>query len=73
MRIELPETALRLLVTVSGGRPADELTARAAAMGVEVRPFPAYAGDGRVLLGFSGIALDDIPEAVRRLARAWTE
>ncbi len=73
VRIELQETALRLLVTVSGGRTADELTARAAAMGVEVRPFPAYAGDGRVLLGFSGIALDDIPEAVRRLARAWTE
>ena len=73
IRIELQETALRLLVTVSGGRSADELTARAAALSVEVRPFPAYAGDGRVLLGFSGIALDDIPEAVRRLAKAWAE
>lgn len=71
VRIELQETALRLLVTVAGGDSAESLTARAAAVGVEVRPFPAYAGDGRVLLGFSGIALDDIPEAVRRLAKAW--
>lgn len=71
VKIELQETALRLLVTLRCGYTAEELTARAAQFGVEVRPFPAYEGDSRVLLGFSGIALDDIPEAVHRLVKAW--
>lgn len=69
--IEPQETALRLLVTLHDPRSAQELTAAAAAYQVEVLPFAAYEGHSRVLLGFSGIALRDIPEAVHRLASAW--
>lgn len=69
--IEPQETALRLLVTLHDPRSAKQLRDDAAAYQVEVTPFPAYEGHSRVLLGFSGIALDDIPEAVRRLGKAW--
>lgn len=67
------ETALRILVTVSGGLSAQQRCDAAAARGVDIRPYPAFPGDSRVLLGFSGIAMDDIADAVHRLALAWPD
>lgn len=73
LQIVLQETALRVLVTVPGGIPAVQRAETAAARGVEVRPYPAYPGDSRVLLGFSGIAMEDILPAIHRLTLAWPD
>jgi DNA-binding transcriptional MocR family regulator len=69
----LQETALRVRITLPGPRTAQQRAADAAARSVEVRPDPAYPGDSHILLGFSGIAYDDIEPAVHRLALAWPD
>ncbi len=69
----LQETALRIRISLPGRLTAQQRTAAAAARGVEVRPDPAYPGGSRILLGFSGIAYDDIAPAVHRLALAWPD
>ncbi|MBQ9082097.1 MAG: PLP-dependent aminotransferase family protein [Clostridia bacterium] len=69
----LQETALRVLLTLPGPMTAQQRADAAALRGVEVRPAPAYPGDRRILLGFSGIVYDDIAPAVHRLALAWPD
>ena len=71
IQITMQETALR--VVVSPGIPADsaQLCALAAGQNVQVLPFGENELPGRVLLGFSGIAQEDIPEAVHRISLAW--
>ena len=69
----LQETALRVRITLPGHQTAQQRADSAAARGVEVRPDPAYPGDSHILLGFSGIAYDDIAPAVHRLALAWPD
>ena len=70
---------LHLLVTTRDGRSEGELLTAAEAAGVRVYPtsgywLPRHETDpcGRcVLVGFSSIEPELIPEGVRRLARAW--
>lgn len=69
----LQETSLRVHITLPGHLTAQQRAEAAAERGVEVRPDPAYPGDNRILLGFSGIAYDDIAPAVHRLALAWPD
>ena len=67
------ETALR--VVVAPGRPltSERLAELAAGEDVLVQPFAGKDGCGRAVLGFSGIAQEEIPEAVRRLRLAWRD
>lgn len=65
----LQETQLILILTVPAGRDAEELCRRALRTGVRVQ----QADGGSIRLGFAGIPLDDMEEAVACLKSAWTE
>ena len=72
------EAGLHLLAHVKNGMDERTLIARAAREGVRVyglsghylTPPPAARG-ATILLGYAGVATEDIPEAVACLARAW--
>lgn len=72
IEIAMQETALRTVVSPGIDADTAELCALAARHDVLVLPFGENERPGRVLLGFSGIAQEDIPEAVHRLALAWS-
>lgn len=65
--ILLEETPLTLLVTLHSPESPQELCRLALADGVRVQA----ASEGKIRMGFAGIALGDIEEAVARLKRAW--
>lgn len=70
----LPAIAGLHLAVALPGVDADELTRRAWAAGVGVEPLSRYwagpTGPQGLVLGYGSITADEVPEAVRRLARA---
>ena len=69
-------SGMHFYVTVNNRMLQDELIDSAAAEDVAVYGtkrfwFSRPAPENKLMIGFSAIALDDIPEGVRRLARAW--
>lgn len=71
--ITMQETALRIIVCPGISATAAQLCALAAQQDVQVKPFGGSEIPGQVMLGFSGIAQEEIPEAVHRLYLAWRE
>ncbi len=67
--ILLQETPLTLLLTVHSPKDAGELCRLALENGVRVQIAP----EGKIRMGFAGIAPDDIEPAVECLRRAWTQ
>ena len=76
IRISGVSSGMHLYVTVFNGRTSRELVMAAREHGVAVHGTRQYWFSGRprhnaVLIGFSAIALRDIPDGVRALRRAW--
>lgn len=67
--ILLQETPLTLLVTVHSRKGAGELCRLALENGVRVQA----ASEGKIRMGFAGIALADIEPAVECLRKAWAD
>ncbi|MCI9130191.1 MAG: PLP-dependent aminotransferase family protein [Eggerthellaceae bacterium] len=71
------DAGLHLLVEDALGRSQEELVELAKGAGVRVYPTEQYWAHEKhpmkslILIGFSGIARDRIPEGIRRLAAAW--
>ena len=71
IQITMQETALRIVLCPGAAISAAQLCSLAAQENVLVIPFDEKDGLGRVMLGFSGIAQEEIPEAVHHLRLAW--
>ncbi|HEX3018145.1 MAG TPA: PLP-dependent aminotransferase family protein [Caproicibacter sp.] len=67
--ILLQETPLTLILTVHTSKSAAELCRIALEHGVRLQP----AADGKIRLGFAGIPLNDIEDAVECLKSAWSK
>lgn len=67
VEILLQETPLTLILTVHTGKKSEELCRLAFEKGVRVQ----QAAGGKIRLGFAGIPLDDIEDAVQCLKSAW--
>lgn len=72
IQISMQETALRAVVSPGIDADTAQLCTLAANQDVLVLPFGENRRPGRILLGFSGIAQEEIPEAVHRLSLAWS-
>lgn len=72
IELVLQETALYLLITVKNGMNSQTLVNAALEQGVKVMPEKQEKNSfGRVKIGFAGIPIQDIPEAVSLLQKAW--
>lgn len=70
----LHETALAFIVEITSKYSAEVLSTLAQEQKIACRPAPGHTGKGetaQMLLGFSGIAAEKIPQGVEALGKAW--
>lgn len=72
IHIVLHETSLAFLLTIFSNCKSEDLLTAANHAKISCRPFPQQSGRyPQILLGFSGIPLEEIPNGVHALANAW--